>query len=163
MIQRIQTVYLLLVAVLSFAGLVSQIGTYTVAEQMVASFSNFSFSSYDPCASYQSTGPYALGVLLILVIILSGMSIMLFRHRMRQLRLTILSSILLAGYIAVYAVFAYFYQENINQVLAPADTATFHLRFVALFPVLSLILNAMAIHGIRKDEALVRSLDRLRG
>lgn len=162
MIQRIQTVYLLLVAVLSFAGLVSQIGTYTIGEQLVATFGNFTFSGYGSCASYESTGPYALGVLLILVIILSGMSIMLFRHRMRQLRLTILSSILLVGYIAVYAVFVYYYKENVDLVLQSAGPATFHVRFVALFPVLSFILNAMAIHGIRKDEALVRSLDRLR-
>ena len=162
MIQRIQTVYLLLVAVLSFAGLVSQIATYTVGEELVAAFGNFTFMAYGSCESYQSTGPYALGVLLILVIILSCMSIMLFNYRMRQLRLTILSSILLVGYIAVYALFAYFYRENLDQMLSPTASATFHPRFVALFPVFSLILNALAIHGIRKDEALVRSLDRLR-
>ena len=34
--------------------------------------------------------------------------------------------------------------------------------FVAVFPVLSIILNCLAIQGIRKDEALVRSLDRIR-
>ena len=162
MIQRIQTVYLLLVVVLSFAGLLSQIGNYTAGEELVAAFSNFTFSSYGPCQSYHSAGPYALGVLLVMVIFLSGMSIILFRHRMRQLRLTILSSILLVGYVAVYALFAYFYKENLDLVLEPSATVTFHLRFVALFPVLSLILNALAIHGIRKDEALVRSLDRLR-
>ena len=39
---------------------------------------------------------------------------------------------------------------------------TFHVKFVAVFPVLSIILNCLAIQGIRKDEALVRSLDRIR-
>ncbi|MBR2154777.1 MAG: DUF4293 domain-containing protein [Bacteroidaceae bacterium] len=162
MIQRIQTVYLLLVAILSFVGLISQIGNYTQDEEVVATFSNFTFSSYGPCSSYQSAGPYALGVLLLLVIFLSIMSIMLFHKRMRQLRLTIISSIFLVGYIVVYALFAYFYKENIDIVLVDAGPSAFHVRFVAVFPVLSLILNIMAIHGIRKDEALVRSLDRLR-
>ena len=162
MIQRIQTVYLLLVAILSFVGLISQIGYYTQGEEVVAAFTNFTFTSYGSCSSYQSAGPYALGVLLLLVIFLSIVSILLFRKRMRQLRLTIMSSLFLVGYIVVYALFAYFYKENIDIVLGTEATSTFHVRFVALFPVLSLILNVMAIHGIRKDEALVRSLDRLR-
>ena len=162
MIQRIQTVYLLLVSILSFVCLISQIGYYTFGEEVIASFSNFTFTSYGPCSSYQSAGPYALGVLLLLVIFLSVVSILLFRKRMRQLRLTILSSLFLVGYIVVYALFAYFYKENIDLTLSTVDTSMFHVRFVTLFPVLSLILNIMAIHGIRKDEALVRSLDRLR-
>ncbi|MBQ9640769.1 MAG: DUF4293 domain-containing protein [Bacteroidaceae bacterium] len=162
MIQRIQTVYLLLVAILSFTGLLSQIGTYTLGEEVVATFSNFTFTSYGPCATYQSAGPYALGVLLLMVIFLSIVSIMLFRKRMRQLRLCIFSSILLVGYIVVYALFAYFYKENLDQVVSASGETAFRLRFVTVFPVLSLILNTMAIHGIRKDEALVRSLDRLR-
>jgi hypothetical protein len=33
---------------------------------------------------------------------------------------------------------------------------------MAIFPVISIILNIMAIHNIRKDERLVRSLDRIR-
>ena len=162
MIQRIQTVYLLLISILSFVCLISQIGYYTFGEEVIASFSNFTFTSYGPCSSYQSAGPYALGVLLLLVIFLSVVSILLFRKRMRQLRLTILSSLFLVGYIVVYALFAYFYKENIDLTLSTVDTSMFHVRFVTLFPVLSLILNIMAIHGIRKDEALVRSLDRLR-
>ena len=158
MIQRIQTVYLLLVAILSFVSLISSVGYFTLADELIATFSNFTFSSE---LTFKSTGPYALGVLLILVILLSLMSIMLFRKRMRQLRLTIISSILLVGYVVVYVLFAYFYKENIDLILEP-EQSVFHLRFVSVFPVLSLILNILAINGIRKDEALVRSLDRLR-
>ena len=86
---------------------------------------------------------------------------MLFRKRMRQLRLTIISTILLVGYVATYAFFAYIYKEKLLLV-HPDAAVSFHLNFVGIFPVLSIILNALAIHGIRKDEALVRSLDRLR-
>ena len=90
--------------------------------------------------------------------------------RMRQLRLTIFSTILLVGYVITYAVFAYFYDLNLNLYASTAyekgieiaALPTFHLKFVAVFPVLSIILNCLAIQGIRKDEALVRSLDRIR-
>ena len=171
MIQRIQTVYLALVLILSFVGLISTIGEWTVADSVVAHFSNFTFGAEEPFkAKDVMSGPWCLGVLLILVIFLSGLSIMLFRKRMRQLRLTIFSTILLVGYVITYAVFAYFYDWNLNLYASTAyekgieiaALPTFHLKFVAVFPVLSIILNCLAIQGIRKDEALVRSLDRIR-
>ncbi|NLV52526.1 MAG: DUF4293 domain-containing protein [Bacteroidales bacterium] len=164
MIQRIQTLYLALVAILSFAGLLANIGEWTVAETVVAHFSAFTFGAQGDFQALDATsGPWCLGILSILVIFLSVLSIMLFRKRMRQLRLTIISTILLVGYVATYALFAYYYQMNLNELIGSnAITPTFHLKIVSVFPVLSIILNCLAIQGIRKDEALVRSLDRIR-
>jgi hypothetical protein len=165
MIQRIQTVYLALVLIFSFVGVISTIGEWAVADSVVAHFSNFTFGAEGAFKALDATsGPWCLGVLLIMVMFLSTMSIMLFRKRMRQLRLTIFSTILLVGYVATYAVFAYYYHLNIQEFAEAAGSIvpTFHLKFVAIFPVLSIILNCLAIQGIRKDEALVRSLDRIR-
>ncbi len=161
MIQRIQTIYLLLVAILSFVCLVSSVGYFTCADETIATFSNFSFSAQGLFANYESAGPFALGILLIMIILLSLMSIMLYMHRMRQLRLTIISNILLFGYALTYIAFAYFYKENL-QLVAPDAVLVYHLRYSTVLPVICFILNCLAIHGIRKDEALVRSLDRLR-
>lgn len=163
MIQRIQTVYLMLVVILSFACLLCDIGSYTYEGEVIATFSNFTFTTFAGFTGYQSQGPWACGILLMVVIFLSMMSIMLYRKRMRQLRLTIISTILLVGYVAVYALFSYFYKENLNlSIQGDTGEVLCQLRFVAVFPMLSIILNVLAIHGIRKDEALVRSLDRLR-
>lgn len=166
MIQRIQTVYLALVLIFSFMGLISTIGEWTVADAVVAHFSNFTFGAEGQFKALDSTsGPWCLGILLILVMFLSTMSIMLFRKRMRQLRLTIISTILLVGYVAAYAVFAYYYHLNLEQLVGEGNGSivpTFHFKFISIFPVLSIILNCLAIQGIRKDEALVRSLDRIR-
>ena len=138
MIQRIQTVYLAIVAILSATVLFAKVGTYMVGAKMVAWFNNFVFNADD-------TGVE---------------SIMLFNFRMRQLRLTIFSTILLVGYVATYAFFAWLYQGKLEA--AGVEDVSYHLSFMALFPVVSIILNMLAIHGIRKDEALVRSLDRIR-
>ena len=166
MIQRIQTLWLALVLIFSFVSLISTIGEWTVAETVVAHFSNFTFGAEGQFKALDSTsGPWCLGVLLIMVMFLTTMSIMLFRKRMRQLRLTIISTILLVGYVAAYAFFAYIYQEKMGLLLPEGGNElvpTFHLKFVSVFPVLSIILNCLAIQGIRKDEALVRSLDRIR-
>ena len=152
--------------ILSFVGLISTIGEWTVGDAVVAHFSNFTFGADGAFKALDTTsGPWCLGILLIMVMFLSLLSIMLFRKRMRQLRLTIISTILLVGYVATYAVFAYYYQLNLEQMASDVANSTapiFHLKFVAAFPVLSIILNCLAIQGIRKDEALVRSLDRIR-
>lgn len=166
MIQRIQTLWLALVLIFSFVGLISTIGEWTVADTVVSHFTNFTFGAEGQFKSLDATsGPWCLGVLLIMVMFLTIMSIMLFRKRMRQLRLTIISTILLAGYVAAYAVFTYYYHLNLEQLVS-ADAGSmapiFHIKFGGVLPVLSIILNCLAIQGIRKDEALVRSLDRIR-
>lgn len=160
MIQRIQTVYLALVAVLSILGLCLPLAQYYVGTTQVATFNNFTYTAakgYDTFGAF-SIAPLAFGVLLSIVILLTLVSIMLFRYRMRQLRLIIFSTILLVGYAGFYAFLAWKFQLQ----LAEVNTVQYHLCFAAVMPVVSIILNCLAIHGIRKDEALVRSLDRLR-
>lgn len=153
MIQRIQSVYLALVAILCLLGLCLPLAQYFDGADTVASFNNFRFIMNAKGAT-ADWGPCALGVVQVLVIIITVMAILLFRFRMRQLRLVIFTTILLVGYVAYYAILAWKFQMMTE--------ATYHLCAAAIFPVLSIILNCMAIHGIRKDEALVRSLDRLR-
>jgi len=160
MIQRVQTVYLALVALFSILGLCMPIGQYLAGDLQVASFNHFVFgpdTNSVTCVGV-SYAPIALGVLLIFVLLLSLLSIMLFRFRMRQLRLTIFSTLLLFGYVGLYAFLAWKFSFACNGY---ADIF-FRPTWAAILPVLSVILNMLAIHGIRKDEMLVRSLDRLR-
>ena len=160
MIQRIQTVYLLLAAILCLSALGAVVGVWeeagTGAE--AAAFSNFSLRS--PILS-DVCGPYALGVLLVIAAAIDIVALLLFRFRMRQLRLVIFSQILRVGYVAVYIFFAWLYGQKLSLALPDMDFR-FRLRLMALMPVVAFVLAALAIHGIRKDEALVRSLDRLR-
>ncbi|MCM1311376.1 MAG: DUF4293 domain-containing protein [Bacteroides sp.] len=162
MIQRIQSVWLAIICMLCIAGLCSNVAYYTDEGNTIAEFSNFTFSTENAFKTMDCTGPWALGILLILVVLISLVSLLLFRKRMRQLRLCIFSSILLLGYIGVYVFFAYIYQLKLESFISNESDIKFHLSVAAVYPVLCLILNALAIHGIRKDEALVRSLNRLR-
>lgn len=159
MIQRIQTVYLLAVVVICLASLFAAVGSFEEASTgaVAAQFGNFSLSS----PILQGSGPYALGVLLVLVLLIDLLAVFLFHYRMRQLRLVIFSTILLVGYVAVYAFFAWLYGQKLQAAL-PGVEFDFRLRFMAVLPVVAIVLNVLAIGGIRKDEALIRSLDRLR-
>lgn len=159
MIQRIQSVYLALVAVLSILGLCLPLGQYYDGANLMATLGSFVFNPTEAYDAAKDWGAIGLAVMDIIIFLLTLMTIMLFRYRMRQLRLAIFSTILLVGTIAYFAVLAWKFNMQM-QSLVP--DASFHLCVAALFPVFSIIFNCLAIHGIRKDEALVRSLDRLR-
>lgn len=161
MIQRVQSIYLVLVAVLSFSAMFCPLATFVDGTQDIAVLNNWYFSSLVPqLKSAESLAPLALGALLAVIGLLSLTSLMLFHFRMRQLRLTIFSTILLVGYVAVLALLAFKFSVDIEALGVAGQHISFHAA--AIFPVLSVILNILAIHGIRKDEKLVRSLDRIR-
>ncbi len=162
MLQRIQTVYLVVVAVLCIAGFFSPLATFYNGAEGVAQFSNWYFSAnVTPLNNLQTAAPCALGALLVIVFMLTLMTIMLFNHRMRQLRLIIVSTILLIGHVALMALLVVKFNMEI-QAVREFDMCDFSIRVAGIFPLLSIIFNLLAIHGIRKDERLVRSLDRLR-
>ncbi|MCQ2076818.1 MAG: DUF4293 domain-containing protein [Bacteroidaceae bacterium] len=161
MLQRIQTVYLIIVAMLCIASSFCTLVTFYNGATIMAEFSNWYFSTFDSnLKSIESLAPTALGTLLILVFLITIMTIMLFHYRMRQMRLIIISTILLFGYVILMALLVVKFQLEI-QSMTNADT-TFSIHIANVFPVVSIILNFLAIHGIRKDEKLVRSLDRIR-
>ncbi len=160
MIQRIQTVYMFVACAVCVICLCSEVGRFMSEGAQVAGFSNFTFTPAENFSAASSAGPWALSVLLIMSALLNLFAIMLFRKRLRQLRIVIFSSIFLVGYILVYAVFAYVFYSKMQ--LAGAEDLSFVPAVATCNPIIALILNYLAIHAIRKDEALVRSLDRIR-
>jgi peptidoglycan/LPS O-acetylase OafA/YrhL len=107
MIQRIQSLYLFAVIVLCIASLMSDIGRFVPVEgarSFVATFSNFRLHTN---LKVGLGGFWALGVLEILVILLSVFAILLYRVRMRQMRVVIFSSLLLVGYLCCYAFYVW--------------------------------------------------------
>lgn len=162
MIQRVQTLYLLIVIVLSVVSLCSTIAFYNAGGETVAEFSNFTFTALqDPFTKLQSAGPWALGVIHIAVIAIAAFTIVIFHKRVLQMRLTIFALILLIGYLIAYAFFSWLYQQKLNE-LNPQFPAEFQLKLTALYPLVSVILCFLAFRGIRRDEKLIQSLKRIR-
>lgn len=162
MIQRLQTLYLLIVIILSIVSLCSTIGLYNAGGEPVAEFSNFTFNPIaEPFTQMQAAGPWALGVILIAVIAIAAFTIVIFHKRVLQMRLTIFNMILLVGYILTYAFFTWVYQQKLSEIQAPFQPE-FQLKLNAVYPLVSVILCFLAFRGIRRDEKLVRSLERIR-
>lgn len=175
MIQRIQSVYLAIAAILCIACLCLPIGQFIdpsgevcgtlynlwihLPSPIGSTLTTMSGAETAPILAADAAGthiftPWALFALLVLTT--SGLifCIFLYKQRLVQSRLALLCSVLLLGWYLLYAAFAY---------LIPHDTdATFQLTPWAAFPGIACILSYLAFRAILKDEMLVRSLDRLR-
>ena len=145
MIQRIQSVYLFLVAVCAVVCLCMPVGHFHQDGIGVADFYNLWLTMADGARVF---------ALLVLAAFTSFAAIFLFKHRMFQVRLSVFSSLILVGYYIVFGVFVYVFKSRYD--------ADFTLSWTAAFPAVGLILDYLAFRNIMKDELIVRSLDRLR-
>lgn len=171
MIQRIQTLYLVLAVALCTACLCLPLGNY-VSEQGDLVGTLYNLWLHQPsqlgdtlhvadapvlaseAAGTHSFAPWALFAILLLTASGLVFSIFIYRTRLVQSRLVMLCCILLVGWYIVYGVFGYMLGQSLD--------ASFQLTPWASFPFFACVLSYLAFRAILKDEALVRSLDRLR-
>lgn len=155
MIQRIQTVYLLLVVLLSAVTLLSVqanfVGNIDTA-QYVLNYKGIFKLVETNLVFVQNV--WALSAMSVLTPVLSFVTIFLFKRRFLQIRLLIVNIVLLAGYYGL--LFIYLWQAG------SALNAKWYLEIVTAFPLVCIILTSLAIRAIGKDEALIKSLNRLR-
>jgi hypothetical protein len=153
MLQRIQTVYLLLITALTAATLFMRLA--------VIQSDNGSYW-FDASGMSTMTSPpelvfpaWALMALAAIIALLALVTVFFYRKRILQIRLCIFNAVLLIGF---YGLFAFF----LWKIHALSGIFHFNVRIALAFPLVSLILNCLAIRNIGADEALVRSLERLR-
>lgn len=150
MIQRIQSVYLLIVTILLACASFLSLG-YFSSDNGVTKLPFTPFGVVTPVETYST---WALFSLLIISAILALVTIFLFKNRPLQLRLSIFNALLILGYIGALVFFIFKLRGTFD--------ADFFLDWKICLPVIAFILNYLAIRGIGKDEVLVRSYDRIR-
>ena len=161
MIQRIQTLYLLLVVIL---------GT------LLCIFSPVEFLLPDATdyVSLHALDKWPLAVMSIAIPLLALVIIFLYKRRLLQVRLNIMNVVLCLGYYALLALYvAYIVKgyEPLGAVNCQLSTVNCQLSTVncewyltmwSAIPLVNVVLTMMATRRILKDEALVRAADRLR-
>jgi len=153
MLQRIQTIYLLIITVLSAIMLFFPQAGLLSAEWQLEISSRYIFYKINAGSGYFLI-VILLTVIEVVIPVISLTAMLLFKKRILQIRLIIINIILMAGVYAI--IFVY--------LLAAAKTlqADWYLNIVAVIPLINIVLSFMAIRAIDKDETLVKSLDRLR-
>lgn len=152
MIQRIQSVWLLLAALFG-AGLF-MFGILTIN---YAGPNGDEVSKSLSILEMNSMVGYLLALLAIAVVALPLLAIFMFKNRKLQTNLSVLAIVLNIGFIAFYLMG----MESFKAGHVPAVTNS-SFGVASFLPVVAIIFLIMAIRGIRKDEKLVKSLDRLR-
>lgn len=97
---------------------------------------------------------YSLGIAIVVTALLNLTIIFLFSKRKLQVKLTHYAFILKIAIIAVLVYFVCIMQGD--------DVASTKPQLGCLFVVLAMVFDWLAVKAIRKDEALVRSIDRIR-
>jgi hypothetical protein len=152
MIQRIQTIYLLIADLLiaslfiaplaEFAGKDGRIFLLTINGVFVEASKEIISRSWP------------LFILVCLILILLTLTIFQYKNRIRQKNLSYLTVFLLIG---LTAAICFFIWRNDTML-----EGTYALKIYFTFPPISAIFIFLAIRGIAKDEHLVKSIDRIR-
>ncbi len=147
MIQRIQTVYIFIAAVLT--GLLLQLDFAELAVNgELYVFNAMGITSGDQIVFNGLPVMAFIGLITLLHIVV----IFMYKRRIRQIRFLAFTFILLLGLLGIFFYFIYAGFQN-------AEVA---YKIPMIFPLIAAILDYLAIRAIGKDEALVRSLDRIR-
>jgi hypothetical protein len=155
MIQRIQSLFLLLISLLSFLFLGS---SYLNFVDNNGSIISITFIAVIKSSSVQSVEPIAkawpVAIILILIVLISIITIFLYKNRKSQLLLSKLLIGVISVLILVSAYYSYIVIIKYSSALVPGAKM--------FLPLLMLILSILAFRGIKKDDQLVKSNDRLR-
>jgi hypothetical protein len=155
MIQRTQSVYLLLVTVLMSFMLFRPYAEFVLADGQKLAFHSHAIVYNDGAESpaYKSTVP--ITILVVIVGLLSFINIFLFNNRIRQLRICLINVVFLLSLLIV--LFSYYTSAKHS-----FDISFHSFRIPAIFPLVSIILTFLAYWNIHKDELLVDSYNRIR-
>lgn len=139
MIQRIQSLYLLIVTILQTILFFSKQATFIISDGQEETL--------------RIADMWPMAILMGVTALLAFITIFLYHHRITQIRITIFNGLLL---LMLQGVVVYL----LIRASGMTQEASYSLN--AIFPIVSAILSYLAIRGIGKDEAMIKALDRLR-
>ncbi|UCH13400.1 MAG: DUF4293 domain-containing protein [Bacteroidales bacterium] len=172
MIQRIQSLYLLIVSILMMFMLFLPIAEIAVERKQVISeketadikeiviYKNYGAVIYSDNKAKTIFSTWPVTTMICITGLISFFTIFLYTSRMLQIRLCVFNALLFLGLSAL----TYYYFTAIRKQVNVSDLSivghTFKISII--FPVIAFILTFLAFRAVRRDELLVRSYERLR-
>lgn len=152
MIQRRQSLYLLIVFVLTVLLFTGPLAFITLDEGGIY-FKHH--GAFDMQGEKLSVSSWPVTVMIAISALLSFLTIFSYMNRPRQIRLTIFLMIFNLGMIGL----AYYY---ISYIMHNFDGLQFVFQWRLVLPVIMLVLQFLAFKGIQRDELLIKAADRIR-
>ena len=147
MIQRIQTVYILIAGLLTATLFKLKFADLIVNNELLTFYAKGIFKDTE-----QVISGLPIMILIGIIILLHFAIIFMYKKRIRQIRFLVFTIILLLGLLGMFFYFTYAAFNDIKVAF----------KIPVAFPVVAIILDYLAIRAIGKDEALIRSLNRIR-
>ncbi|WP_338873780.1 DUF4293 domain-containing protein [Spirosoma sp. SC4-14] len=157
MIQRVQTIFLFLIAVAMGVALANPIWEKPgLNPPAMAHLTALQYSEQQG-VSTSVTPLWYLGLLLGLVALSSLYAVFQYRNRLTQTALCAVNALMLTAIMGIVIYWTIYRGKTYGN---PADQGDFLVGFYAI--IVALILNALANRFIRRDEKMVRDSNRLR-
>ena len=166
MLQRVQTIFLLCVAVSMILMLIFPIwekeaqgedqGERITIDAFQQTHVQTNTDDGENMAQGENKPTFYIAILAILAAIVAAVSIFKYDNRLTQIKLGALNSLLIAGAMGT----SLYFTMNSEKIIEPGIQGSYQIGF--FMPVAALIFNLMANRFIRRDEKLVKSVDRLR-
>ncbi len=153
MIQRIQTLYLLIATALMAVTIFTPMARFFDGVQ---EYTLTAFALKDAAGAVAQPAIY-MGVMLALAGLLPFVVIFLFKNRQLQIRLCAAEIVLLIGSLVVMGIYYYLSHRAFD-----AANGIISIKAGVIMPLIAIVFVALAIRSIFRDEVLVRSLDRIR-
>lgn len=158
MIQRLQSIFLFLVAVAMGLTLGLDLWVQEVADsgeiwKLNALFMNQLDASGEVL---QSSSNWYIAALASFVGLMAIISIFQYRNLGRQMMLNMVNSLLMVALVAI----VFLTTSGVNSEISAADNGTYEIGFWAILA--AMVCNMLANRFIRKDVALLKSVDRIR-
>ncbi len=150
MIQRIQSLYLLIATVLLIVASFMPFFTLNNGDLVIDGFYFHSSTGENIFSTI------TMNIILWLGALLSFITIFLFKNRIVQMRITTYTIIILLGFYLLLIYYRFMAVPSIEKIISSK------MEIASLFPVIGAILIYMANRAIKKDEEKVRSMDRFR-
>ncbi len=150
MIQRKQTIFLLLALAALIVCLCLPIGKLTNSATLGAEVAVYNIGLYT------STGISAHPILFVDIVVVATLTfidVFLYKKRKLQMKICVVNIILCLVWYAYYAFMALSMFKGIG---------TFSMSFAICLPLVAIILLALARSGIKADEELIKSMSRIR-
>ena len=162
MIQRRQTIFMLLSALISALLFFTPLVSFNDGTS-VMKFTIFGIENPVETLTLSTSYTWPLIALTVLMTLLPIYTLLRYKKRQHQVKMCQLDMLL--NIIFIGLVFLY-YEADIQKVIAAVEGDTYQLE-VAYFigmviPLVNLVLQILAIRGIKKDIELLKSVDRLR-
>lgn len=159
MIQRVQSVFLLLVTISMVTSTLFPIWLQvnpdqTQSMEMTAWYTTIT-DTVDGSIISQSNNIY-IGIVAIISAALAIYSLLQYKNRKKQLLINMINALMMGSTLGLAVYTSFQANENFN----PTVGGAFLIGFYSI--VFGLIMNLIANRFIRKDEMLIRSVDRIR-